>query len=308
VGARVSSSLNVATRIQSETTAYYLARAGVERIIMDVAADTNAWDGLDEPWYNDEKRYRDVKVGEGAYSVSYELEKEPGKKETYYGVRGEESKININKAGSELLKAFLETAGGVDSMTASELASAICDWRDADDEPLTGGAENGYYQNLNPPYRCHNGEFESLHELLLVKGMGQALFTRIEPYMTVYGTGKVNLNTADATVLRSVAYSCGGDAPVSCESLAAKLLAFRNAGNVFRDPVLPTMTRQLSGAASLPPDEEKLFAAMMGKVTLQSTCFSGMASGKRQGRETEESRITFVFDRQRMVKLYWHER
>ena len=133
------------------------------------------------------------------------------------------------------------------------------------------------------------------------------MFARLEPCMTVYGGGKVNVNTADAAVLKSVAYSCRGQAPVTCESLVAKLLMFRSAGSVFRDPASEAMIRQLSGAVGLRPDEELLFSAMMGDLSLRSTCFSGTAYGKVDGQGSEMSRIEFVFDRERMVKLYWHE-
>jgi hypothetical protein len=45
-----------------------------------------------------------------------------------------------------------------------------------------------------------------------------------------------------------------------------------------------------------------------GVATLRSTCFGGTAYGKVKGYETAQSRIDFVFDHQRMSKLYWHER
>jgi general secretion pathway protein K len=307
VGIRVSASLDLARRVQGDTTTYFLAKAGIERVMMEVVADTNAWDGLDEPWFNDEKSFRDVEMGKGSYSVSYETRTLQGKTETRYGVIGEESKININQASLGFLKAFLETAGGVDSITATEMASAIVDWRDPDDDPLTGGAENSYYESQTPSYQCHNCNFESVNELLLVKGIGTELFSKIRPYVTVYGTGKVNVNTADPVVLRSVAYSCGGQTPVTCESVVAKLMAFRNAGGVFREPVSATMIGQLGGTAALRNEEMNLFVAMMGTIGIRSTCFFGTASGKLKGMETAQSLIDFVFDRDQMTVLCWNE-
>jgi hypothetical protein len=108
-------------------------------------------------------------------------------------------------------------------------------------------------------------------------------------------------------VLKSVAYACGGQNAVTCESLVAKLMAFRRAGGVFREPVSATMMRQLS-AANLRSDEGALFTAMMSVMTLRSTCFGGTAYGRVKGHKTAQSRIDFVFDRERMSKLYWHER
>jgi type II secretory pathway component PulK len=52
-----------------------------------------------------------------------------------------------------------------------DLAAAIVDWRDGDSEVTVNGAEDETYQQLNPPYRCKNADFDSLDELRLVRGM-----------------------------------------------------------------------------------------------------------------------------------------
>ncbi len=53
----------------------------------------------------------------------------------------------------------------------SELADAILDFIDEDDDPRSAGAESDYYQSLTPPYRAKNGPLRSLDELLLVSGV-----------------------------------------------------------------------------------------------------------------------------------------
>ena len=50
-----------------------------------------------------------------------------------------------------------------------EIADAIIDWRDEDDTPSEGGAEAGYYENLQYGYMARNGPFRTIRELLLVK-------------------------------------------------------------------------------------------------------------------------------------------
>jgi len=89
-----------------------------------------------------------------------------------YGLTDEAGKINLNA----LMK--LDGSGKtvhdlllvLPDMT-EEIANAIVDWLDADDQPRAGGAESDYYQSLQPPYRAKNGPLDSLEELLLVKGM-----------------------------------------------------------------------------------------------------------------------------------------
>ena len=50
-----------------------------------------------------------------------------------------------------------------------QLADAILDWIDADDEPREFGAEIDYYSSLDPPYKPRNGPLTSVDELLMVR-------------------------------------------------------------------------------------------------------------------------------------------
>jgi len=53
---------------------------------------------------------------------------------------------------------------------------SILDWRDPDDLYRMNGAEPDYYQSLKEPYRCKNGNLDSIEELLLVRGVTPELF------------------------------------------------------------------------------------------------------------------------------------
>ena len=56
-----------------------------------------------------------------------------------------------------------------------DVADAILDWIDTDDEPLEYGAEIDYYSSLSPPYAPRNGPLQSVEELLLVRGVTPAM-------------------------------------------------------------------------------------------------------------------------------------
>ncbi|MBA4030125.1 MAG: hypothetical protein C0478_04415 [Planctomyces sp.] len=89
-----------------------------------------------------------------------------------YGVVDESGKLNLNrlpalKLTDEELSALLMS---VPNMT-EEIAAAIRDWIDTDEETLPNGAESDYYETLAPPYTAKNGPLESLDELLLVRGV-----------------------------------------------------------------------------------------------------------------------------------------
>jgi len=89
------------------------------------------------------------------------------------------------------------------------LVSSIIDWTDSDDEvtnlPFIQhenlGAESSYYSKLQVPYRCKNAPLDTTEELLLVKGITQEVFDRICDYVTVYGNGKININSVSRQVI-----------------------------------------------------------------------------------------------------------
>lgn len=79
-----------------------------------------------------------------------------------YGLVDEASKLNINAATREMLAALV--------VMPDELPDSIIDWRDEDGDISGDGAEDQYYLNLRTPYRCKNSAFETVEELLLVRG------------------------------------------------------------------------------------------------------------------------------------------
>jgi type II secretory pathway component PulK len=81
-----------------------------------------------------------------------------------WGLVDEGSKMNLNSVTYDMLMALPK-------MTP-QLAGAIIDWRDSDDDVAQdGGAETDTYARLTPPYRAKNTNYESAAELRLVQGM-----------------------------------------------------------------------------------------------------------------------------------------
>lgn len=89
-----------------------------------------------------------------------------------------------------------------------ELADAVIDWLDPDvATTIPEGAEDGYYMNLEQPYRSANTYMLSPSELRLVRGFEDtAVYNRLLPYVCAFGASTpININTATAEVLRSLA-------------------------------------------------------------------------------------------------------
>ena len=140
----------------------YLAEAGVQR-------------GIQELYYWSVNKNQTVTL-EGK-----ELLKLDGR--AYYGKLGngsyqfrvtdESGKININAltdTSGIMLKNLLLNAG-VPEEQADVIVDSVLDWKDADDFHRLHGAESDDYRSLPNPYKAKNANFDTLEELLLVKGM-----------------------------------------------------------------------------------------------------------------------------------------
>lgn len=145
-----------------------------------------------------------------------------------------ESKINVNLANTPLIQQVLTTMG-VDANAISVVADAIQDWVDADDGTRPAGAESDDYQGQSPAYYAKNAPLDDLSELLLIKGVTPEMYWGVSapnhqgaafqrhrlgfghapgevpdyPFgladvFTPFSAGKVNINTADETVLQCI--------------------------------------------------------------------------------------------------------
>ncbi|MEX2142843.1 MAG: hypothetical protein WD894_26540 [Pirellulales bacterium] len=88
-----------------------------------------------------------------------------------YGVEDESARINLNTilmADSAQSNGGRTLLMGLPGMT-EDVADAILDWIDTDDESREFGAELSYYSGLG--YSCKNGPLDTIEELLLVRGV-----------------------------------------------------------------------------------------------------------------------------------------
>jgi DNA uptake protein ComE-like DNA-binding protein len=134
-----------------------MAARGGEQYVLSLVEEA-----LGDASYFDESPAEQVPVGLSAFWIVRPDRNAEGV--LAMGVDDEGGKINVNTASRETL---LKLPG----MTA-DVAEAIIDWRDPDENPGANGAESAAYQ----AYRCKNGPFESLEELLLVRGVTPELF------------------------------------------------------------------------------------------------------------------------------------
>lgn len=302
--------LNVTDRIDNGIKTYFAACAGIETakavLSQEKPKDPKA---VYYNWASDERAFKDVKVGEAVYNVSYQIKTGASDKtdepefRTIFGLIDEERKLNINKASKETLENFFNQ---MNIEEAKSLASSIIDWRDIDYEADSGGAENAYYNNLENPYSARNGPFKSVYELLPVKGMSKNFFDIIKDYITVFGDGKVNINTAQKEVLTALGLT---------PPLIVKITEFRNGpdGKQFTsddrefsdtENIIPI----LDSFEGLTDDEKKeLETAIAGNlIGVKAQVFQARAAGDVSGKRAG-SYIDCVISKEGDV-LFWNEK
>jgi general secretion pathway protein K len=131
-------------------------------------------------------------------------------------VQAESGKIDLNRAGPELLAGLFAAAGAVDP---HGLANRVVDFRDADDEPLPGGAEDSDYRAAGLSQDAKDRPFERRDELLQVMGVTREIYDAVAPAVTVYSRSNgVDPATAPAAALAALP----GMGQGSAEALAAQ--------------------------------------------------------------------------------------
>jgi len=186
---------NITRNFKEETQTYYIAVSGLSLAIGELVVNefvprqVKAPAGGEEP---EDIRWRintdipAIPFGDGQFKVERE---------------NESGKVNLNRAGESLLKMMLNNFE-IEDTDKNIIVDSIMDWRDKDNFRRANGAEDDYYLSLPQPYKCKNGDFTSIEELLLVRGVTPEIFYGgLKDMVAVYqdketGTERDNLRRA----------------------------------------------------------------------------------------------------------------
>lgn len=174
---------NLSERVRADAA----ARGGIEQLRQRLARriDDGATSLLD-PWHGVDSVLADTLLLGDARAI--------------VRARDAGAALNLNRATEEELRRLL-IAVRLDAGDADRLAQAVADWRDPDDLHRGRGAEREAYLAAGAFALPRNGPFQTLPELLSVRGMTPGLYERVRPHLTLLGSGQVNLNVADRPVL-----------------------------------------------------------------------------------------------------------
>ncbi len=258
--------LNFKDRLEKK----YLAEAGVERGIAEMinyslnVNKTVTMEGK-EVWKTDGTAY-EGRLDKGSYVVCL------------YDESGKISLNGLTDASGIIVKNLLVNLGSPPE-EADTIVDSILDWKDADDLHRLKGAESEYYQSLPHPYKARNADFESLEELLLVKGVtpdilyGRETRKGLIQFFTLYNmTNLINLKAAPREIMTALP---GVDA-----AAADRIVDLRNAGMLKS---LQEVTAMIGGANSLAMPYITIQAGMAGGITAYTITTTGYKDNDKRG-------------------------
>jgi general secretion pathway protein K len=207
--------VNITRNFKEETQTYYIAVSGLFWAIGELVANESVPRTAKAP--GSAEQPEGVRWGINADSLAIPF----GDGEFKVEKENESGKVNLNRAGAPLLKMMLNSFEMEDA-DKNIIVDSIMDWRDKDSLHRINGAEDDYYLSLPQPYKCKNGDFTSIDELLLVRGVTPKIFygglqdivsvyqdpeaasLRDNRRGTEYDFGRININAASPRMLRSL--------------------------------------------------------------------------------------------------------
>jgi general secretion pathway protein K len=147
------------------------------------------------------------------------------------------TRLDVNGASREMIANLLTAIGHSDR--AAEMADALDDWRDADDDALPLGAERDWYESAGRAWP-RNGALADVAELLRVRG-----FENVGGLDSVLAieSGRVSLATAPVPVLMAI--------PGITRETAEQIVAMQDDGTPLNDLLSVTGMISQSSASAL---------------------------------------------------------
>ena len=165
----IRAEVNITRNFKEETETHYIAVSGLFWAIQELVVNELVPRKVTAPDSEDQQedvRWRvnadipAIPFGDGQFKVEKE---------------NESGKVNLNRAGEPLLRMMLNNLE-IEAADKDIIVDSILDWRDKDNLHRVNGAEDDYYLSLPRPYKCKNGDFTSIEELLLVRGVTPEIF------------------------------------------------------------------------------------------------------------------------------------
>jgi type II secretory pathway component PulK len=310
---QVRQKIQILSRLENRSRLQSLAASGVQKAqaVLQTALRLNGTfnsPAFKEFVFNNPLAFENVALGENSFEVSYSYYPagvtQPEKR---FGISDEEGRINVNTANRVVLTRLIRITTGLSEEAAGDLAKAIIDWRQYGENEIAGFYSDDYYDNLEFSYQQKKKPFEHPEELLLVEGMSPAVYERLLDFITIYGKGFVNVNTASSVVLQALGLS---------EALVEKILFVRRGPDkidmtaddyFFAD--VSHMMQDIAAFTKVDQTEFEEFAFFYGQAVLgtQSSYFRIQSRGQLRTSQEKKVISCVLYSPDGRI-VYWRER
>ncbi len=255
---------------------------------------------------NNANELSSIKLGQDTAGVGY-VAVDGDNTSLRWGVVDEESKLNLNRIDQGTLMNLLANVLSLKDEDADKLAVALLDWRQYGEGEVTGFFSDDYYTNLQWPYPKKSAYYETLDEILLVKGMDKQRYDKLINFVTIYGDGTVNINTASKEVLEALGLA---------DTLVDKILMARRGkdgidgtadDNVFLRTYEIAVDVNSIVPLTLPEARAIDYLNAKGVLTTNSFYYTIEATGRLASRAAPRS-VRAVYSSRDDKIVYWKER
>lgn len=270
LGAAVRSDLAQSRRFQDDTAAELLAEAGVDwavHVLNELTQHEAVWRA---PWRHQPAQFQQRRLGVGTFDIAYVN----GNGSRVYGLQDEEARINLNRAPRTVLAALPgSTASIAEAIEAQRQQRAFT----TPEELLGRGivSPEVFYGTADRP------------------GMA--------PYVTVWGSGKINVNTAPPPVLAAV--------PSLTPAMAEAVVRYRHGNDRQPDTADDRLLRVLDDLLAVPGIDRQTLTRVQPLLTVMPTAFRVIVTGRvqsAQGADRVHQRLAIIDRAVRPVRIvYW---
>lgn len=308
---RATLNLKISRNQKNRLKAYYLAKAGIHKAIALADEDfrnsqTKGYDTALECGINLEDKDPKEIFCESSNSADegFRVGFYGDSNEFVYGMRDEESKIN---AASACLAAILEKK---EIEQSTELAQTIHSWV---------SPENSL-DNLGSPQIPKKEALKTPEELILIleyffstkntldaKEKARELYEKFKDSVTIYGGGKININTTNRESLEILAktLSLQNNSQIDTYAIALRIVELRDnpQRNFYKN--ISELLSDIQEDQNLDVEQKGFFNSFLLPFLKCKSDFLRINSFGYVGSTTRQ--ITMVYDRLLKKTVYWHE-
>ena len=308
---RASLNLKIVRNQKNRLKAYYLAKAGVNKAIALAQEDSED----SETKHYDSTLECGVSLG-GKEPKEIFSESSPDTNEGFqigfyndgdefiYGMNDEESKINV---ASECLVTLFEKKGVEGGI---ELAQTVHNWINQESSLANlGSLEIPKKEPLDIPEELIliTEYFFSSKNILDAKEKAKEQYEKFKDFITIYGDGKINVNTAPKESLETVAsaYSLQNNQQIDTAAIVGRIIELRDSPQRKYYKNIAELQNDIQEDQNLDNEQKGFFTSILLPLLKCRSDYLKISSKGYVGNIIK--RINVVYDRLAKKTVYWHE-